>query len=120
MLKPLLGAAVIAGLIAFFFPLYEVHKAMMRKRRALEARIDMVSRNAWKRVNELFNDETILEAPGIEEFARRVAVFDDLYKRMRRIPTWPFDGIIVVKLATYLAPALLSLLSGLTVRLVGR
>jgi hypothetical protein len=120
MLKPLLGAAVIAGLIAFFFPLYEVHKAMMRKRRAFEARIDLVSRSAWERVNELFNTETILQAPGVEEFARRVAVFDDLYKRMRKIPAWPFDAIIVAKLATYLAPALLSLLSGLTVKFVGR
>ena len=80
----------------------------------------MISRSAWARVDRLFKDPKILEAKGIEEFGRSVVVFDDLYKRVRRIPTWPFDGIIVAKLAAYLAPAVLSLLSGLTLRLIGK
>jgi len=105
----LLLVIFILALLAFFQPLYGVHRAMVRKRAEIRQRLDELARRIDELAKKLLEEADTLEAEQSQELTRNLAILRQVYENSSAIPVWPFDKNIVLKFITSQTIPVLSL-----------
>jgi hypothetical protein len=105
----LLLVIFVLALLAFFQPLYGVHRAMVRKRAEIHKRLDELARRIDELAKQLLQKADTLEAEQSQELAKNLAMLRQVYESSSAIPVWPFDKNIVLKFITSQTIPILSL-----------
>lgn len=108
--KIFLGAAIVLSVVIFFWPLLIAHQRMVEEK----SRLDQLLLEITQRIAELehvtqSNLRTMNYKKRQEAFSE-IDSLTDLYRRVTRMPTWPFDREILLRFATPQALSFLSLI----------
>lgn len=101
----LLVFALPVAAIAFFAPLWDIHRKMVAEKETFEDEFANRIANLEKRIQTLLDQKALEEAKAAKE---EMEVQKVLYPSKTDYPTWPFDGRI---LAVFLAPQIFSIIS---------
>jgi hypothetical protein len=100
---------LLAELVAFFLPLYDIHQDMLLQRQRHHQRLDALTRRMSAINQELLELPQGLEAGEAQKRLDQLKWMRQVYEENRRCPTWPFDRDIALKLTTSQVVPLLSL-----------
>ena len=100
----------IAAAVLFFRPLYHIHLQMERQRRKIQRDLDELSHKMEEIALKLRAQADTLSADEGDKLLKTLDFMNKVYKESSRVPTWPFDGSIIVKLVAAEAVPVLSLI----------
>ena len=86
-----LATVIVISALAFFFPMFEVHRVMEREARRVGAQFDDLGAKISKAEETLLSQNLELPDEQIRTHERNTAVLRRLYEQRRRVPTWPVD-----------------------------
>ena len=107
--QQLLLVLVVLAFLAFFHPLFAVHRAMVRQQTRIRRQLDELSLQIDKLAQMLLDKADTLGAERGEELSKELALLQQVYQNNSAIPVWPFDKNIVLKFISSQAIPLLSL-----------
>ena len=107
--RQLLLLVFILAVLAFFQPLYSIHKAMIRQRSIIQQQLDELSKQIDGLSKKLLEEADELGAEKGEEISREITLLRQVYESNSAVPVWPFDKSLILKFITTQAVPILSL-----------
>jgi hypothetical protein len=106
--KVFLTAAIALSLIVFFLPLLSAHEKMLANREKLEPMLVKISNRIRALELSTQTDVSRMNHKQRKEIFEEIDSLTNQYRRLLRIPVWPFDRDILLR---FLTPQVFSVLS---------